>query len=91
MINGNMPPKITVSKSPTGSTRESDRQIQMYIDFKAQRNEEYLKHTEALVATAKKKIYLSEVAGVAATEAFTSATLLYDSNDVRTLEACRDR
>ena len=42
------------------------------------------------MATAKKKIYLSEVAGVAATEAFTAATLLYASNDVRTLEACRD-
>ena len=41
------------------------------------------------MATAKKKVYLSEVAGVAATEAFTAATLLYDSNDVRTLEACQ--
>ena len=83
-----MPPKITVSKSPTGATRKSDRQIQTDSDVKARRTEEDLKHTEALVATAKKKIYLSEVAGVAATEAFTTATLLYESNNVRTLEAC---
>ena len=38
----------------------------------------------------RKKIYLSEVAGVAANEAFTAATLMYDSNDVGTLEAYRD-
>ena len=61
----------------------------MDSNVKARRNEKYLKHTEAFVATAKKKIYLSEVAGVAATEAFTAATLLYDSNNVMTLEACR--
>ena len=84
-----MPPKITVSKSPTGATRKSDRQIQMDSGVKTRRNEEDLKHTEVLVATAKNKIYLSEVAGVAATEAFTAATILYNSNDVRTLEACR--
>ena len=37
----------------------------------------------------RKKIYLSEVTGVAATEALTAAILLYDSIDVGTLEACR--
>ena len=55
--------------------------------IKARRNEEDLNHTETLVAMAKKHIYISEVAGVAATEAFTSITIHYDSNDVRTLEA----
>ena len=84
-----MPLKITVSKSPTGATRNSDCQIQMDSGVKARRNEEDLKHTEALVAT-KKKLYLSEVAGVASTESFTAATLLYNSDDVRTPEACRD-
>ena len=54
---------------------------------KARRDKEDTKNTEALAATAKEKIYLSEVAGVAATEAFTAATLLYESNDVGTLEA----
>ena len=59
-------------------------------DAKARRDKDDPKHTEALAAMAKEKIYLSEVAGVAATEAFTASTLLYNSNDVRTLEACRD-
>ena len=62
----------------------------MDSDNKARRDKEDQKHTEALVVTAKKNIYLSEVAGVAATEAFTAATILYNSNDVRTLKACRD-
>ena len=62
----------------------------MDSDAKARHDKEYLKHTEALAAKAKEKSYLSEVAGVAATESFTDATLMYDSNDVGTLEACRD-
>ena len=61
----------------------------MDSDTKARRDKEDMKHTESLAATAKEKIYLSEVAGVAATKAFTAATLLYKSNDVGKLEACR--
>ena len=83
-----MPPKITMSKSPTGATRKSDRQIQMDSNAKARQDKEDLKHTEALAATAKKHIYLSEVAGVAATKAVTAVTLLYKSNNVGTLESC---
>ena len=60
----------------------------MDSDAKARRDKEDPKYTEALAATSKEKIYLSEIAGVAATEAFTTTTLLYDSNDIRTLEAC---
>ena len=62
-----MPPKNTASKSPTGATRKSDHQIQIDSNAKARRDKEDLKHTEALAATANKKIYLSEVEGVAAT------------------------
>ena len=58
--------------------------------IKARRNEEDQKHTETLVAMAKKHSYISEVAGVAATEAVSSITIHYDSNDAGTLEACRD-
>ena len=57
----------------------------MDINAKARTDKEDPKHNKSLAATAKEKIYLSEVAGVAATEAFTAATLLYDSNDVGTL------
>ena len=62
----------------------------MDSDAKAQRDKEDTNHTKALAATAKEKSYLSEVAGVSETEDFTVATLLYDSNNVGTLEACRD-
>ena len=62
----------------------------MDSNAKAQCDKEYTKRTEALTATAKENIYLSDVAGVPATEAFTAATLLYNSNDVRKLEACKD-
>ena len=61
----------------------------MDSDAKARRDKENPKHTEALAATAK-KISIYQRSGVAATEAFTAATLLYDSNYVRTLEACQD-
>ena len=74
-----MPLKNTASKSPTGATRKSDRQIKMDSEAKARHDKEDSKHTKAIAATAKGKIYLSEVVGVAATEAFTSATLMYDS------------
>ena len=62
----------------------------MDSDEKALQDKEDLKHTEALAAMAKEKNLSIKVAGVAATEAFTTTTLLYDSNDVGTLEACRD-
>ena len=89
-LNPIMLPKNTASKSPTGATRRSDRQIKRKSDAKAQRDKEDTKHSEALTATAKEKIYLSEVAGVAETEAFTITTLMYESNNVGALEACRD-
>ena len=89
-LNPIMPPKKTASKSPTGATQKSDCQIKMDSDAKAWGDKEDTKHTEALAATANEKIYLSEVVGVAVTDAFTSTTLLYDSNAVETLEACRD-
>ena len=60
----------------------------MDSNTKARRDKEDPKHTEALAATAKKKIYLSEVAVVAENEDFTAATLLYSSNDIGKLEAC---
>ena len=62
----------------------------MDSDAKSRRDKEDPKHTEALAATAKEEIYLSEVAGVAATESFTASTLLYNSNNVGTLKSCRD-
>ena len=85
-----MPPKNIASKSPTGSTQKYDCQIQMDSDSKARRDKEDPKHTKALEATTKETIYISDVEGVASTEAFTAATLLYDSNNVRTIEACQD-
>ena len=57
----------------------------MDSDAKARYDKEDTKHTKALVDTANGEKYLSEVAGVAATESFTAATLLYDSNNVGTL------
>ena len=54
-LNPIMPPKQTASKSPTGATRKSDRQIKIDSDAKARRDKEDTKHTEALAAMAKEK------------------------------------
>ena len=56
-----MPPKNTASKSPTGATQKSDRQIKTDSEAKARRDKEEPKHTEVIAATAN-FFYLSEVA-----------------------------
>ena len=55
-LNPFMPPKNTVSMSPTGVTRKSDRQIKMDSDAKERRDEEDTKNTKALAATAKENL-----------------------------------